>query len=36
MREDPTADVAARLTRTGRVLRDYSLDHVPMLMRPAR
>jgi len=36
MRATPADDVDARLTRTGRVLRDYSLDHLPTLINVLR
>ena len=32
----PTTDVDARRTRTGRVLREYSLGHLPMLLNVMR
>jgi lipopolysaccharide/colanic/teichoic acid biosynthesis glycosyltransferase len=36
MRDLPTDNVDARLTRTGRVLRNYSLDHLPTLINVVR
>lgn len=36
MRDDPGGDVQTRLTRTGRVLRNYSLDHLPTLLNVLR
>jgi lipopolysaccharide/colanic/teichoic acid biosynthesis glycosyltransferase len=36
MRATPADNVDARLTRTGRVLRNYSLDHLPTLINVLR
>jgi lipopolysaccharide/colanic/teichoic acid biosynthesis glycosyltransferase len=36
MRDQPADDVDARLTRTGRILRNYSLDHLPTLINVFR